>query len=63
MSPAAWARLDRLTASRQAPTAPRAVGRIIERALEEQAVLDWQEWQIRKERRLLARHADAAAAS
>jgi hypothetical protein len=46
----AWARLDEAVRAVASTTPPRAVGRLLERALH---VTDWQEWQIRKERQLL----------
>lgn len=55
MSVAAWTKVDRLVADSPV-TAPRAVGALLERALDER-VIDWQEWQIRKEQRLLERPA------
>jgi hypothetical protein len=47
MSATAWARLDLV----RGITKPRAVGEILERALQPQP--DWQDWQIRKEKQLL----------
>lgn len=60
MSEWAWRRLDDLVVRSPAPTPPRAVGALLERAIwaagERGAeVADWQTWQIRKERRLLSR--------
>jgi len=70
MSAAAWARLDALIAGSTAPTPPRAVGVLIEGWLSASAAhaaafstvsapvpetaTDWQVWQMRKERALLA---------
>jgi hypothetical protein len=51
MSRTAWARLDH-AARNATTTAPRAIGDILERALEPKP--DWQDWQIRKEKQLLA---------
>jgi hypothetical protein len=58
MSIPAWVQLDRAVAGSGAPTTPRAIGEIVERALagaSAASVADWQEWQIRKEQQLLAR--------
>jgi hypothetical protein len=49
MTAAAWQRLDQL----HGVTKPRAIGEILERALE--PLPDWQDWQIRKEKQLLDR--------
>jgi hypothetical protein len=49
MSATAWHRLDQITGV----TRPRAIGEILERALQPQP--DWQDWQIRKEKQLLDR--------
>lgn len=51
MSTRAWDALRYLVRSSTAATAPRAVGEILERALEPAG--DWQDWQIRKEKQLL----------
>lgn len=70
MSPEAWRRLEELLAASDAPTTPRALGELLERALGSSrepelwaggpaaSVADWQEWQIRKERGLLGRRGD-----
>jgi hypothetical protein len=55
MSERAWAALDRAIRASRAPTKPRAVGEILERALQRDTVADWQDWQIRKEKQLLER--------
>jgi hypothetical protein len=52
MSHTAWARLEQQARNQSAKTQPRAIGEILERALEPQP--DWQDWQIRKEKQLLA---------
>lgn len=52
MSALGWARLERALESAAAPTQPRAVGAFLERALAPST--DWQDWQIRKEKQLLA---------
>ena len=51
MSATAWRRLE--NAAERGHTRPRAIGEILERALEPQP--DWQDWQIRKEKQLLDR--------
>ena len=51
MSKTAWARLEQQAANEAATTRPRAIGQLIERALEPRP--DWQDWQIRKEKQLL----------
>ena len=53
MTAYAWERLGRLAAASAAPTTPRAVGEVLERALV--GAGDWQDWQIRKEKQLLNR--------
>lgn len=69
MSGEAWVTLDGLLASDRARTTPRAIGELLERAVRSEherraGIVDWQEWQIHKERRLLARRGpDEAAAS
>lgn len=55
MTARGWALLADHTARSAHPTAPRALGELLERALEQAHVADWQEWQIRKERQLLER--------
>jgi hypothetical protein len=55
MSERAWAALDRAISTSRALTKPRAVGEILERALQRESVADWQDWQIRKEKQLLGR--------
>lgn len=52
MSALGWARLERALEAAAAPTQPRAVGAFLERALAPST--DWQDWQIRKEKQLLA---------
>lgn len=59
MSEEAWGLLEELVRTDRATTSPRAVGELLERAVRREherraGVADWQEWQIRKERRLLA---------
>lgn len=49
MTATAWRRLDE--AAERGQTKPRAIGDILERALEPRP--DWQDWQIRKEKQLL----------
>ena len=51
MSATAWARLERALQEERATTHPRAIGQLLERALE--PTPDWQDWQIRKEKQLL----------
>ncbi len=51
MSKIAWARLEQTATHEHAQTTPRAIGQILERALEPKT--DWQDWQIRKEKQLL----------
>lgn len=69
MTEEAWGLLCELLEASSAPTAPRAVGEVLERALyRERAartgeVADWLDWQIRKESRLLAGEIPDAAAS
>jgi hypothetical protein len=53
MSRRAWEALERAIAAARAPTRPRAIGGILERALGAETVVDWQQWQIQKEKRLL----------
>jgi hypothetical protein len=53
MSDWAWAALDRLTSASHEPTKPRAIGHLLERALQAHEGADWQDWQIRKEKQLL----------
>lgn len=55
MTERAWEALHRAVARSAAPTTPRAIGDILERALGAQTVVDWQDWQIRKEKQLLGR--------
>ena len=55
MSERAWAALDRAAARSNAVTKPRAIGDVLERALGTAPVVDWQDWQIRKEKQLLGR--------
>ncbi len=52
MTKTAWARLEQQAHNQRAKTQPRAIGEILERALQPQP--DWQDWQIRKEKQLLA---------
>lgn len=69
MAEEAWRLLSERLETSSAPTAPRAVGEILERALyRERAtrtgeVADWLDWQIRKESRLLAGETPDVAAS
>jgi hypothetical protein len=61
----AWEGLDDVV-SRSTETAPRVIGALLEHALREHRaaeVADWQEWQIRKEQRLLSRVHEQTAAS
>lgn len=53
MSEWAWTALEHLTEASHEPTMPRAVGQLLERALQAQESADWQDWQIRKEKQLL----------
>ncbi len=53
MSDPAWTALDRSLADSPEPTRPRALGQLLERALGTGPVVDWQTWQIRKEKQLL----------
>jgi hypothetical protein len=55
MTRRAWQALERALAGSKAPTRPRAIGDILERALGTSQPADWQEWQIRKEKQLLQR--------
>ncbi len=57
MTARGWGLLRDHVARASHPTAPRALGELLERALEQAHVADWQEWQIRKERSLLGRRA------
>jgi hypothetical protein len=57
MTERAWRLLASYAARSPAATAPRALGELVERALEQAHAADWQEWQIRKERSLLERRA------
>jgi hypothetical protein len=54
MSERAWAALDRAVRLSRAVTRPRAIGEILEAALGTTQP-DWQEFQIQKEKQLLAR--------
>lgn len=53
MTQRAWAALDRAITNSRALTRPRAIGDLLERALGMSQTVDWQEWQIRKEKQLL----------
>lgn len=53
MSERAWAALDRFVATSRALTRPRALGELLEGALGTAPSVDWQDWQIRKEKQLL----------
>lgn len=53
MSERGWAALERFVGTSVALTTPRAVGELLERALGTGPVVDWQDWQIRKEKQLL----------
>jgi hypothetical protein len=53
MTKRAWRALERAVAGGKAVTRPRAIGDILERALGTAQPVDWQEWQIRKEKQLL----------
>lgn len=53
MTKRAWAALAHAIATSNASTVPRAIGDILERALGTSQTIDWQEWQIRKEKQLL----------
>jgi hypothetical protein len=53
MTERAWAALDETIATSNAATRPRAIGDLLERALGTSQTVDWQEWQIRKEKQLL----------
>jgi hypothetical protein len=53
MSEWAWGALERLTTASHEPTTPRAIGQLLERALQAHETADWQDWQIRKEKQLL----------
>ncbi len=53
MTQRAWAALDRAITNTKALTRPRAIGDLLERALGTSQTVDWQEWQIRKEKQLL----------
>ena len=55
MSGRAWRALERVIRASRAATRPRAIGQVLESALEGIATADWQEWQIRKEKQLLQR--------
>jgi hypothetical protein len=55
MTQRAWAALERAIANSKALTRPRAIGDLLERALGTSQTVDWQEWQIRKEKQLLQR--------
>jgi len=55
MSEWAWGALERLTEASHEPTKPRAIGQLLERALQAHETADWQDWQIRKEKQLLTR--------
>ncbi len=53
MTGRAWRALEQAIATTKAITRPRAIGDILERALGTSPTVDWQEWQIRKEKQLL----------
>ena len=53
MSEWAWGALERLATASHEPTTPRAIGQLLERALQAHETSDWQDWQIRKEKQLL----------
>lgn len=53
MSERAWVVLEHAIATSKALTRPRAIGDLVERALGTSQTIDWQEWQIRKEKQLL----------
>jgi hypothetical protein len=53
MSERAWAVLERAVQASKALTRPRAIGEVLEKALGTAPTIDWQEWQIRKEKQLL----------
>lgn len=55
MSERAWAVLDRAVKLSRAATRPRAIGELLESALGTAPSLDWQEFQIQKEKQLLER--------
>jgi hypothetical protein len=55
MSDRGWAALERFIRRSRQSTRPRAVGELLEQALGTAPVVDWQEWQIRKEKQLLER--------
>ena len=55
MSDWAWSALEKLTTASHEPTKPRATGQLLERALQAHENVDWQDWQIRKEKQLLER--------
>ncbi len=55
MSDWAWAALERLVSASHEPTKPRAIGQLLERALQAHEGADWQDWQIRKEKQLLTK--------
>jgi hypothetical protein len=53
MSDWAWSALEKLSTASHEPTKPRAIGQLLERALQAHETADWQDWQIRKEKQLL----------
>jgi len=53
MSARAWAALERAIDASKALTRPRAIGDLLEHTLGTSQTVDWQEWQIRKEKQLL----------
>jgi hypothetical protein len=55
MSEWAWGALDKLAAASHEATKPRAIGQLLERALQAHETADWQDWQIRKEKQLLTK--------
>jgi hypothetical protein len=57
MTERAWQALDRHVTQSHAPTKPRAIGDLLERALGTANTIDWQEFQIRKEKQLLEKSA------
>lgn len=57
MTERAWQALDGHVTQSHAPTKPRAIGDLLERALGTANTIDWQEFQIRKEKQLLEKTA------
>jgi hypothetical protein len=55
MTRRAWIALEQAISATKALTRPRAIGDLLEGALGTSQTIDWQEWQIRKEKQLLER--------